>query len=135
MWKVWKFLNNIWKCLKNQTEKTTVLSMKWRHKYTAQKDKFSIKNFFSKLDHIRWKLLIWSHLLKKFLMGNWIFCAVIFGKTKPITYQCTSLFPCFGELISSYSASILHPYSLAYSETSCHRGGSRITATSKMDVN
>ena len=31
--------------------------------------KFSIKNFFS-------KLRIWSHLLKKFLMENFIFCAV-----------------------------------------------------------
>ena len=38
--------------------------------------KFSIKDFFSKCDHIRRKLLIWSHLLKKSLMENFIFCAV-----------------------------------------------------------
>ena len=38
--------------------------------------KFSIKNFFSKCDQIRRKLRIWSHLLKKFLMENLIFCAV-----------------------------------------------------------
>ena len=40
---------------------------------TAQKMKFSIKDFFSKCDR---KLRIWSHLLKKSLMENLIFCAV-----------------------------------------------------------
>ena len=35
---------------------------------TAQKMKFSIKNFLSKCDQIRRKLRIWSHLLKKSLM-------------------------------------------------------------------
>ena len=44
--------------------------------FTAQKRKFSIKNFFSKCDQIRRKLVIWSHLLKKYLMENFIFCAV-----------------------------------------------------------
>ena len=39
--------------------------------------KFSIKNFFSKCEQIRWKLRIWSHLLKKSLMENLIFCAVM----------------------------------------------------------
>ena len=39
--------------------------------------KFSIKDFFRKCDHIRRKLRIWSHLLKKSLMENFIFCAVI----------------------------------------------------------
>ena len=39
--------------------------------------KFCIKNFFSKCDQIHRKLRIWSHLLKKFLMENFIFCAVI----------------------------------------------------------
>ena len=43
---------------------------------TAQKMRFSIKNFFSKWDQIRRKLRIWSHLLKKPLMENFIFCAV-----------------------------------------------------------
>ena len=33
--------------------------------YTAQKIKFSIKDFFSKCDQIRRKLRIWSRLLKK----------------------------------------------------------------------
>ena len=40
---------------------------------TAQKMKFSIKDFFSKCDQIRSFLLIWSHLLKKYLMENFIF--------------------------------------------------------------
>ena len=38
--------------------------------------KFSIKAFFSKCDQIRRKLRIWSHLLKKFVMENFIFCAM-----------------------------------------------------------
>ena len=39
---------------------------------TAQKVKFSIKNFFSKCDQI---LRIWSHVLKNSLTENLIFCA------------------------------------------------------------
>ena len=38
--------------------------------------KFSIKDFFSKCDQTRSKLRIWSHLLKKYLMENFIFYAV-----------------------------------------------------------
>ena len=41
--------------------------------YTAQKMKFSIKDFFSKCDQIRSFLGIWSNLLKKSLMENLIF--------------------------------------------------------------
>ena len=37
--------------------------------------KFSGKDFFSKCDQIRSFLQIWSHLLKKSLMENFIFCA------------------------------------------------------------
>ena len=40
------------------------------------KMKFSIKDFSSKYDQIRRKLQIWSHLLKKSLMENFIACAV-----------------------------------------------------------
>ena len=43
---------------------------------TVQRKKSSIKDFFSKCDQIRRKLRIWSHLLKKSLMENFIFCAV-----------------------------------------------------------
>ena len=39
--------------------------------------KFSIKDFFSKYDQICSLLQIWSHLLKKSLMENFIFFAVI----------------------------------------------------------
>ena len=41
-----------------------------------KKNKFSINNFFSKFVQIRWKRRIWSHLMKKSLMENLIFCAV-----------------------------------------------------------
>ena len=46
---------------------------------TALKTKFSIKDFFSKCDqiHTKQKQWIWSHLLKKPLMENSIFCAVL----------------------------------------------------------
>ena len=47
-----------------------------RSRPTAQKMKFSIKDFFNKCDQIRSFLWIWSHLLKKFLMENFIFCTV-----------------------------------------------------------
>ena len=42
----------------------------------AQKMKFSIKDFISICDQIHRKLRIWSHLLKKSLMKNFIFCTV-----------------------------------------------------------
>ena len=54
--------------------------------YTAQKMKFSIKDFFSTCDQIRKKLRIWSHLLKKSLMENFIFCAVL----GPSIWSCSS---------------------------------------------
>ena len=49
--------------------------------FAAQKMKFSIKDFFSKCDHIRSFLRIWSHLLKKSVMENFIFCALILNGT------------------------------------------------------
>ena len=45
-----------------------------------------MKDFFSKYDQIRKKLQIWSHLLKKSLMENSIFCAV---------ETCSTPFNCF----------------------------------------
>ena len=38
------------------------------------KNEVSVKDFFSKYDQIRSFLRIWSHLLKKSLMKNYIFC-------------------------------------------------------------
>ena len=48
-----------------------------RNIFTAQKIKFSIKDFFSKCDQIPRELRIWPHLLKKSLMENFVFCAVL----------------------------------------------------------
>ena len=48
---------------------------------------FSIKDFFSKCDQIRSFLRIWSHLLKKSLRENFIFCAVC----KRIDYESSML--------------------------------------------
>ena len=46
--------------------------------------KFFIKYLSSKCDQICSKLRIWSHLLEKYLMENFIFCAVLrpLGSTK-----------------------------------------------------
>ena len=43
---------------------------------TLKKIKFSIKDFFNKCGQVRRKLWIWSYLLKKSLMENFIFCRV-----------------------------------------------------------
>ena len=45
-------------------------------KNTAQNLEFSITDFFSKCDQIRRFLRIWSHLLKKSVMENFILRAV-----------------------------------------------------------
>ena len=44
--------------------------------HTAQKIKNSIKDCYSECDQIRSLLRIWSHLLKKSVMENFIFCVV-----------------------------------------------------------
>ena len=44
--------------------------------YSAQKMKFSINDFLSICHQIRGFLRIWSHLLRKSLMENFVFCAV-----------------------------------------------------------
>ena len=64
---------------------------------TAQKMKFSIKDFFSKGDQIRWKLQIWSHLLKRSLMENFIFCWVFV-----LLFWTFLAYPNFVPLISFY---------------------------------
>ena len=45
-------------------------------KNTEQKIKFSITDFLSECDQICSFLKIWSHLLNKSVMENFIFCAV-----------------------------------------------------------
>ena len=44
--------------------------------HCTRKIKFSITDFFSKCDQTCRELRIWSYLLKKSLMGNFIFCAM-----------------------------------------------------------
>ena len=57
--------------------------------------KFSIKDFFPKCDQIRRKLWIWSHLLKKSLMENFIFCAVnVLSVQQRKHFLCTSVSKC-----------------------------------------
>ena len=65
---------------------------------TAQKMKFSSVNevFFSKFDQIYSFLRIWSHLVKKSLMENFLFCTMQFPPaylkcvlTKACRYQCS----------------------------------------------
>ena len=46
------------------------------YRYCCTRMKFSIEDFFSKSDQIRRKLQIWSHLLKKSSIENFIFCTV-----------------------------------------------------------
>ena len=58
--------------------KEAAIQSSFQKKLTAQKMKFSIKDFFSKCNQIRSFLRIWSHLLEKSLMENFIFCAVSF---------------------------------------------------------
>ena len=74
----WKGINH---CPCNIVENGTILfQYHWSSRRSAlqKKMKFSIKDFFSKCDQIRSKLQIWSHLLKKSLMENFIFCAVVY---------------------------------------------------------
>ena len=60
---------------------------------TAQKMKFSIKDLFSKCDQIGRKLGIWSHLLKKSLIEEFIFCAVLSELLNPFHATGFFLYP------------------------------------------
>ena len=62
-------------CMKKFTSNTAFL---WSGG-SAQKMKFSIKDFFRKCNQIRSFQQIWLHLLKKSLIENFIFCAVWSG--------------------------------------------------------
>ena len=53
--------------------------------FTAQKIKFSVNHLFSKSEQIRRELWNCLHLVKKSLMENFIFCAVIhLSKKQPL---------------------------------------------------
>ena len=72
--------------------------------------KFSIKDFFSKCDQILSFLRIWLHLLKKFLMEEFIFCVVIYTGTKSgFTFQEINEFTGKLERDENYPYSSLPP--------------------------
>ena len=55
--------------------------------HTAQKMKFSIKNFFSKCDQIRWKLRIWSNFTEEILNGKLHFFVQCQCNIEPLNYD------------------------------------------------
>ena len=59
--------------------------------FTAQKIKFYIQDFFSKCDQIPKKRRIWSHLLKKSLIENIVFCAVFITWWDNLHYKVGSV--------------------------------------------
>ena len=61
-------------CSKNT--RRTLMPLSNKQTYSAQKMKLSVKDVFSECNQICSFLRIWLHLLKKFLMENFIFCAV-----------------------------------------------------------
>ena len=67
-----RFMPKIW----SEKIETFYLVFINSNRNAIQKMKFFIKTFFSKCDQIRSYLQIWSHLLKKSLIENFIFCAV-----------------------------------------------------------
>ena len=71
--------------------------------------KFSIKDFFSKCDQIRRKLRIWSHLLKKSLIENFIFCAEFY-----------SIFNICSTVIINYLTRLRVGFSVPREHTFCH---------------
>ena len=81
-------------------------------KRTAQKMKFFIMDFFSKCEQIRNFLRICSHLLKKPLMENFIFCAVacdlgLYGEKNHVFHDRGGIF--MGEKVTIKSIEILSP--------------------------
>ena len=69
--------------------------------HTSHEMKISIKDFFSKCDEIRSFLRICSHLLKKYLMGIFIFCAVSLSPV--VTYfTCSHVEKIFHTIHISY---------------------------------
>ena len=95
----WQLLGAIWKetTRKNVREFLQICYNQNADITHCSKMKFSIKDFSSKCDKILRKLRIWWHLLKQYLMENFIFCAatlletcVIISTTYPVvTLECT----------------------------------------------
>ena len=66
---------------------------------------FSIKDFSSKCDQIPSFLRVWSHLLKKSLMENFIFCAVLTVSLLYVTLSMSPTFPTISLLYVTISMS------------------------------
>ena len=75
--------------MENMTQRMLVVAQVNFASFTAQKMKFFNKDFFSKYDQIPRKVRIWSHLLKKSLMENFIFgqCFVVAHYLKKICME------------------------------------------------
>ena len=72
-----------WKDMQQDSRTSLLLPHSNSLHSATQKQKFSIKDLFSKCGQIRRKLWIWSHLLKKSFMGNFIFW-VVWTSAQPI---------------------------------------------------
>ena len=73
---------------------------------TAQKMRFSIKDFFSKCDQSRRKLRIWSDLLKKSLMEHFIFWTVLtlsINSEQNVNWNCKNHKYCNMKLHEAYN--------------------------------
>ena len=77
-----------------------------RRIHTVQIVKFSMKDYFSKCDQICSFLRIWSHLLKKSLMEDFIFCAVL--KLCQTSLMKTFLLNSLGFLVVRYFRKTFH---------------------------
>ena len=81
--------------------------------YIAWKIKFPIKDFFSKCGQIRMKQRIWSHLRKKSLMENFIFCAVLLTN---FIKKATIYLVKFSDFLLSFTMSLTQRKNCPYSE-------------------
>ena len=103
------------KCYTNDLLETglvsEILKQSLRGVLTAQKLKVSIDDFFGKCDQIHRKMGIWSHLLKKSLMENLIFCAVSAKKSIfKYSAKCTGKTSPSGFLFNKVQAAGLQLY-------------------------
>ena len=69
--------NKLYSCFFKRYSMWWLISLKTK-KYHCTKKKFFIKDFFGKCYKICRKLRIWSQLLQKSLMENFIFCTLIY---------------------------------------------------------
>ena len=78
--------------------------------YTVQNMKFSIKDFISKCDQIRSFLQICSHLLKKSLMENFIYCAVRVPLKSPNDFRIPFEYKRFAKLLENNFFMVLQSF-------------------------